>query len=292
MTDRFEKTFMIDFNLHQVPAAVGLEVGSDTGAAILGISKAAFEAHVGEVNAGVRNIAKRLLENPDLVRALENLDLMDTGTVMTVGDSITTYRWGYASILKAMLELHQPERQLRFLNVGQSGYTSTHGKELTFTQLLTQKPDLVTIKFGANDSKHFGAPNEPSLVSQVEYRENLDAMVRGFQRHTKAKIVLLSPTPVIESVVNSSLTYQAMQMTWDNADIRAFGATLKDIAEKRGLGFVDLYSIFGDTPNPNLYLEDGLHPSPAGHELILSTLLLRLERSQMEAGETDEIKHL
>jgi acyl-CoA thioesterase I len=284
MTERFKQTFMIDFNLHQVPAAIGLEVGSEAGAAILGMSKAAFEAHVAEVNAGVGTIAKRLLENPDLVRALENLDLVDTGTVMTVGDSITTYRWGYASILKAMLELHQPERQLRFLNVGQSGYTSTHGKELTFTQLLIQKPDLVTIKFGANDSKHFGAPTEPSLVSQAEYRENLNAMVQGFQRHTKAKIVLLSPTPVIESVVNSSLAYQSMQMTWDNADIRAFGAALKDIAHKRDLAFVDLYSIFGDTPNPNLYLEDGLHPSPAGHELILSTLLPRLERTQMEAG--------
>ena len=283
MTERFEQTFMIDFNLHQVPAAIGLEVGSVAGAAILGMSKAAFEAHVSEVNAGVRTIAKRLLENPDLVRALENLDLEHAGTVMTVGDSITTYRWGYASILKAMLELHQPECQRRFLNVGQSGYTSTHGKELTFTQLLIQKPDLVTIKFGANDSKHFGAPSEPSLVSQAEYRENLDAIVRGFQRHTKAKIVLLSPTPVIESVVNSSPAYQSMQMTWDNADLRAFGAALKDIAEKRGLVFVDLYSIFGDKPNPDLYLEDGLHPSPAGHELILSTLLPRLERSQMEA---------
>ncbi len=274
MSEQFEKAFMIDFNLHQVPAAIGLEVGSNAGAAILGMSKDAFEAHVAEVNVGVHNIAKRLLENPDLVRALENLDLADTGTVMTIGDSITTYRWGYASILKAMLELHQPERQRRFLNVGQSGYTSTHGKELTFTQLLIQRPDLVTIKFGANDSKHFGSPGEPSLVSQAEYRENLDAMARGFQRHTKAKIVLLSPTPVIESVVNSSLAYQAMHMTWDNADIRAFGAALKDIAQKRGLGFVDLYSIFGDTPNPDLYLEDGLHPSPAGHELIVSTLLL------------------
>jgi acyl-CoA thioesterase I len=207
---------------------------------------------------------------------------VDTGTLMTVGDSITTYRRGYAPILKAMLELHQPERQLRFLNVGQSGYTSTHGKELTFTQLLSQKPDLVTIEFGANDSKHFGGPSQPSLVSQGEYRENVDAMVRGFQSHTKAQIVLLSPTPVIESVVNSSLAYQSVYMTWDNADIRGFGAVLQDIAQKRGLTFVDLYSIFGDTPNPTLYLEDGLHPSPAGHELMLSRLLMALESTRME----------
>jgi lysophospholipase L1-like esterase len=228
------------------------------------------------VDAGVRQTAKRLLEKPDLARALEHLDRVVAGTLMTVGDSITTYRRGYAPILKAMLELQKPERQLRFVNVGQSGYTSTHGKELTFTQLLSQQPDLVTIKFGANDSKHFGSPNEPSLVSEGEYRENIDAMVRGFQNHTKARIVLLSPTPVIESLVNSSLAYQAVHMTWDNADIRGFGAVLKDIAQKRGLSFVDLYSIFGDTPNKTLYLEDGLHPSPEGHELMLSKLLLTL----------------
>jgi acyl-CoA thioesterase I len=283
MNEPFEKTFMVDFNLHQVPAAIGLEVGTEAGAAILGMSQDAFEAYVAQVDAGVRNTAKRLLEKPDLARALEHLELVAAGTLMTVGDSITTYRRGYAPILKAMLELHQPERRFRFLNVGQSGYTSTHGKELTFTQLLSQKPDLVTIKFGANDSKHFGNPNQPSLVSQDEYRENLDAMVRGFQRHTKAHIVLLSPTPVIESLVNSSLAYQSVYMTWDNADIRGFGAVLKDIAQKRGLSFVDLYSIFGDTPNPSLYLEDGLHPSPAGHELILSRMLLTLEGARMEA---------
>jgi lysophospholipase L1-like esterase len=284
MNEQFEKTFMIDFNLHQVPAALGLEVGVEAGAAILGMSQAAFAAHVAEVDAGVRKTAKRLLEKPDLARALEHLEQKNIGTLMTVGDSITTYRRGYAPILKAMLELHQPERQLRFLNVGQSGYTSTHGKELTFTQLLSQQPDLVTIKFGANDSKHFGSPSEPSLVSQNEYRENVDAMVRGFQNHTKAQIVLLSPTPVIESVVNSSLAYQSMHMTWDNADIRGFGTVLQAIAQKRGLTFVDFYSIFGDTPNPDLYLEDGLHPSPAGHELMLSRLLLTLEGTRMEAG--------
>jgi acyl-CoA thioesterase I len=284
MNEQFEKTFMIDFNLHQVPAAIGLEVGVDAGAAILGMSQDEFEAYVAEVDAEVRNTAKRLLEQPDLARALEHPDLVDTGTLMTVGDSITTYRRGYAPILKAMLELHQPERRLRFVNVGQSGYTSTHGKELTFTQLLSQKPDLVTIKFGVNDSKHFGSPSQPSLVSQDEYRENVDAMVRGFQRHTKAQIVLLSPTPVIESLVNSSLDYQSMHMTWDNADIRGFGAVLQDIAQKRGLTFVDFYSIFGDTPNPTLYLEDGLHPNPAGHELMLSRLLLTLQGTRMETG--------
>jgi lysophospholipase L1-like esterase len=284
MDEPFEKTFMVDFNLHQVPAAIGLEVGSEAGAAILGMSQVAFEAYVTEVDTEVRSTAKRLLEKPELAQAIKHLELRDAGTLMTIGDSITTYRRGYAPILKAMLELHQPERRLGFVNVGQSGYTSTHGKELTFTQLLSQKPDLVTIKFGANDGKRFGSPKEPSLVSQNEYRENLDAMVRGFQNHTDARIVLLSPTPVIESVVNSSLDYQSMHMTWDNADIRAFGKVLQDIAQKRGLIFVDFYSIFGDTPNPTLYLEDGLHPSPSGHELMLSRLLMTLEGSRMGAG--------
>ena len=64
MTERFAQTFMLDFNLHQVPAAIGLDVASEAGAAILGMSKAAFEAHVAEVNAGVHAVAKRLLENP------------------------------------------------------------------------------------------------------------------------------------------------------------------------------------------------------------------------------------
>ncbi len=277
-----ETKFMVDFNLHQVPAAVGLEVGLEAGAAIFGVTQVALETYIAEVDSEVRSTAKRLLEKPELARALEQLALKDAGMLMTIGDSITTYRRGYAPILKAMLGLHHPTRQLRFMNVGQSGYTSTHGKELTFTQLLSQNPDLVTIKFGANDSKHFGSPDQPSLVSSDEYRANLEAMVRGFQKHTKARVVLLSPTPVIENLVNSSLAYQAMHMTWDNADLRGFGVVLQEIAQKHGLTLVDFYSVFGDMPDPTLYLEDGLHPSPAGHELMVSTLLMTLGNARLE----------
>ena len=277
----FEASFMIDFNLHQVPAAVGLEVSARAGAAIVGNSEDQFLAYISNLKSQVRADAQRLLENPNLAQALEQLELSEGGTVITIGESITTYRRGYAELLGAMLELQFPEHRLRFLNVGQSGYTSTHGKELVFTQLLRLEPDLVTIKFGANDTKHFGGSTQPMLVSLEEYRQNIDSMVRGFQAHTRARIVLIAPAPIVEQVVNSSADYQAMHMTWDNADLRALGVILHEIAEHRQVSFVDFYSSLGDPPDPRLFLADGLHPGPNGHELMLNSLLLSLAHSQM-----------
>ena len=65
-------------------------------------------------------------------------------------------------------------------------------------------------------------------------------------------------------------------MTWNNADIRARAAVLYDLAHRYGLVLVDLIHLFGDAPDPDLYLPDGLHPGPAGHREILKAVLQTL----------------
>ena len=53
---------------------------------------------------------------------------------MMVGDSITTYRYGYARLFATLLTLVRPDDTIQILNVAQSGFTSIHGLELTYTQ--------------------------------------------------------------------------------------------------------------------------------------------------------------
>ena len=47
--------------------------------------------------------------------------------------------------------------------------------------------------------------------------------------------------------------------------------TIRQLAASRGIRLVDLERAFmaGGAPDPSLYLEDGLHPSPLGNKLIV-----------------------
>lgn len=101
------------------------------------------------------------------------------------------------------------------------------------------------------------------------------AIVQAFLKHSSARPVLFTPVPVVEDVVNSNPDFQLMRMTWNNDDIGARAGAVREIAQKHGLPLIDLVGLFGDSPDPTLYL-DGLHPGPAGHQLILETVLRTL----------------
>jgi acyl-CoA thioesterase-1 len=271
-----ETTFLIDFNLHWVPAALGLEVSPAAAAAMMEITEAEFMAYATAAEAEVKRTAAGLLDKAELRQAVDQLAIPAGGTVMAVGDSITTYRYSYARLLAAMVAIRRPDDDIRFLNVAQSGYTSTHGLENTFTQFLDHQPDWVFIKFGVNDCKLFGGPEAKTLVSLEEYRANMAGIVKAFLNHTPARPVLMTPAPVVEDVVNNNPDFQAMRMTWSNGDIQARADALRELADQQKLPFVDLMVLFGPTPDPALYVADGLHPGPAGQVLILEAVLRTL----------------
>jgi lysophospholipase L1-like esterase len=268
-----EITFLIDFNLHWVPAALGLDVPPEAAAAMFNIIEAQFLAYTSQVEAEVNRIAANFLTQPDLAQIIDGWSIPAGGKVMAIGDSITTYRYSYARLLAAMLDQRRPADQIQFVNVAQSGYTSTHGLENTYTQFLAQQPHRIFIMFGANDCKRFGSPATKTLVSAEEYRANLAGIVEAFIRHTPARPVLLTPTPVVEDLVNENPDYAAMRMIWDNTDIGACAAAVHDLAGQHQLPVVDLFDAFGPSPQPALYLADGLHPNSLGQQLILKQVL-------------------
>ncbi|MEP6986806.1 MAG: SGNH/GDSL hydrolase family protein [Chloroflexota bacterium] len=270
-----ENAFQIDFNFQQVPSALGVNIPPEAAAAMLNISVEQFTGYTEQAFAECTHVAQGLLDKRGtlgIIRKLKKSRKDAFSTIMTVGDSITTYRYGYAEILRALVGLVDPEQEATFFNHGRSGYTSTHGLEHTFTLYLAQRPDWVFLKYGANDTKCFGGDSSKLLVSIEEYTANFALMVEAYVK-IGARVVLMTPTPVVESIVNTNLEYQAMQMTWDNADIQACAKALKKIAKKNSVPLVDLVSLFTVKPDPFLYCPDGLHPGPAGHRLIIEAVL-------------------
>lgn len=279
-----ETTWQLDFNLQWVPAALGLAVPPAATAAIFGVSETALSAYADTVDAEVEEMARELLSRPEIQGALAAWPLAGGDTVLFLGDSITTYAYSYARLLAAMIGLQRPRAQITFANVAQSGYTSTHGLENTYTQFLAHDPNWVFLKYGVNDCKQFGGTGAKTLVSRAEYEANVRAMVQAFRQYTTARVVLLTPTPVVEDIVNENPDFKEMRMTWDNNNLRAFAEIVRQIGVRQELPVVDLMALYGPDPDPALYL-DGLHPAPAGHRLILQAVLNLLELLPAERGE-------
>lgn len=271
-----EIRLFIDLNIQQVPRAVGLDVPPAAAASILGITEAQFRAYIASVQADVRQMAAELLSQPQAAEAIDRLPVPPGGALMAVGDSITTHRRGYVQILRAMLDLRRPDDAVRVLNMGESGYTSTMGREIAYTLCVAQQPDLVLVMLGVNDCKRFGPTPKRTLVSIQEYGENMAAIVQAFSEHTSARLVLLTPTPIPEDVVNSYPDFVSMRMRFSNDDIRARAEVVRSLARSLGLPLVDLVTLFGGEPDPSLYSPEGLHPAPQGHRLIVREILKTL----------------
>ncbi|MCO6452798.1 MAG: hypothetical protein J5I90_18595 [Caldilineales bacterium] len=266
-------TFQIDFNVQTVAAAIGVPISDAAIAAVFGINEGDLSAYLAEVQKGVESVAVELLSDEELSTALRRWPTARGQKVMMVGDSITTYRRGYARLFEAMLALARPGDDIYVTNVAQSGFTSTHGLELTYTQLLAQKPDWVFIKYGGNDCKQFGGPDASTLVPIGYYEENLRRMVLAFRKHADASVILITPTPVVEDVVNTLPDFLPMHMTWDNRNLAAYAEVVRRLGRELDTPVADFYSLFGAKPSSAYFLEDGLHPNPKGHRLMVQRLV-------------------
>ena len=268
-----EVTFRIDFHTYRVPAAQGIDVPPAAAAAMLGITEAQFEHHAADAASRVKQMAGVLLSRQEIARAVERLPVPVGGTVMAVGDSITAYRCSYAELLAAMLPLRRPGDRLRLINAALSGYTSAQGLEYVYRYCLPQQPDLVFVMYGVNDSKHYGSSQARMLISNEDYRANMAAIIQAFNGYTSARLVLLTPAPVLEEVIAALPDFAARRLSWRNADLQERAGLVRRLAEDYSLPCVDLMAAFGPNPDPSFYLPDGLHLGPTGQQVILEQLL-------------------
>ncbi len=95
----------------------------------------------------------------------------------------------------------------------------------------------------------------------------------GFRDYSAARVVLISPIPVVPDMLRRVPDYVRQHQRWDNTDLYACADTLRSVAFQHGVPMVDLMEAFGAEPDPNLYFLDGLHAGPAGQELILRHVL-------------------
>lgn len=172
--------------------------------------------------------------------------------VVLIGDSI---RMGYqnhvASQLASRADIWVPEE-----NGGDSRKVLAHLDQW----VLARQPDLVHVNCGLHDLKRaFGAASEVPLD---EYERNVRQILQRLQRELDV-VVWATTTPVDESWHHQNKGFDRLE-----ADVEAYNATARAVAEDLGVPIDDLFAVVEREGKAQLLTQDGVHFTEEGSQLL------------------------
>jgi lysophospholipase L1-like esterase len=149
--------------------------------------------------------------------------------VVFLGDSITA-QYEYSTYIELYLTTRFPSGKMAFYNAGIGGDTATGGARRFATQVLAEKPTIVTIDFGMNDGG-YGGFDQGKADQFIRQTEQMLAMAKK----AGVRVALISPNAVEVRNNPTRKTYLETQLK--------FYAPLKELAAKYDVQFVDQYAL-------------------------------------------------
>jgi lysophospholipase L1-like esterase len=208
--------------------------------------------------------------------------------VVAFGDSTTAPRQVegaalavYADLLRAELPARGVTGQV--VNKGVGGHTTQDGMARFERDVLAEKPDLVIIQFGINDSTvnvWKTPPEAEPPVSLKQYTDNLTAMVRKLKAQ-HARVILMTPNPMRWTPdllgYYGKKPYIPADPMGLNVTMRPYVEAVRTVAAAEKVELVDVFNLFidyGEVKGRKIddLLLDGMHPSAAGHRLVADAL--------------------
>lgn len=170
--------------------------------------------------------------------------------VLCFGDSIT--KRGYPEVLADLLGV-------KVVNAGIGGNTTVGGLRRIDTALLKQKPRVVVILFGTNDSR----VDAPEVYVEVDrYAANLAKIIDRCEG-SGARTVLCTPPPVDEAAYFGRHVKARFDAVGGLAKLKAdYRAAVLQLSTVRGIPLVDLDALLAN--ETSWRSTDGVHPTPSG----------------------------
>lgn len=202
--------------------------------------------------------------------------------VCFIGDSITDIGL-YHSYLQLFYATRFPDRQIQYFPAGFSGGFAEDCLRRLQWDILARNPNVATVNFGMNDmGGDFGAPKaSPEEVDkaiqermnsvQIHYEKLLDALSAAGVR-----LVLMGP-----SIYDDTVQIDKNPPARANRPLTLWTQRVKEIAERRKLGFVDLNTKMKEV-NARLQAADAkativggdrVHPGAQGNLVMAYSIL-------------------
>lgn len=223
-----------------------------------------------QLSAEVRQSAEALLADTAFAKQVDRLPFAAGSTVVGFGDSLTDDLQSWLEILRQVLAIRRPKDQIKLVNAGASGESTT---QMLFRvpQVLSANPACIISMAGTNDARRFGSL-PVTQVSLTETRRNLGAFAEAAAKAGNVRWVWMTPPPVLEARVTGHWFWTPMATSWNAADVQAIGDAM--LASKERV--VDLRPAFAGAAGAELILDDGVHPTLQGQATILRALVATL----------------
>ena len=209
-----------------------------------------------------------IFENGDRI-VFAGDSVTDMGSAQPVGEGLfDNLGHSYVRVIENMLVSWYPELNIRITNSGISGNTSRDLLNRFDRDVLSLRPDWVSICIGINDVwRQFDVPAIPDdAVFPDEYYKNLETMILSVKDKVKG-IFLLSPYYMEPNREDK------MRKIMDE-----YVAICAELAEKHGCTFISfqsLYERFLQLRHSSCIAWDRVHPNQMGATLMAKEFLTK-----------------
>ncbi|MFD3261265.1 SGNH/GDSL hydrolase family protein [Paenibacillus lentus] len=200
--------------------------------------------------------------------------LKQDDVILFQGDSITdagrdysdysSLGHGYPLLIAGRLGHRYPEKNLTVLNRGISGNRAVDLQERWNEDCLALKPTVVSIYIGINDT--WRRYDNGSVTTSQQFESSYRDLLERTTKSLDARLVLVEPFV---------LPHPEDRKGW-REDLDPKIQVVRQLAREFGALLVSLDGLFAaacSKAEPSYWAGDGVHPSPAGHELIADAWL-------------------
>ncbi|PSR52047.1 lysophospholipase [Adhaeribacter arboris] len=210
----------------------------------------------------------------------------DGFTFLFQGDSITDGNrtrnndWnhvmghGYAYIIASKLWYEYPAKKFRFFNRGISGNKVTDLAARWQTDTLDIKPDVLSILIGINDVSTFLSGNQD--FSAEQYEKSYQALLQQTKQELpNVQLVLGEPFILPVGKVKEKWAEYSREVQKRREIVKKLSTEYQAIL----VGFQDAFNKALAKAPADYWIWDGIHPMPAGHELMAREWLKQVSKN-------------
>lgn len=212
------------------------------------------------------------------------IELEDGDTLVFLGDSIT-HQCLYTQYVEDYFYTRYPQTRIHFHNAGVGGDRAIDALIRLDRDVALLKPKYVTILLGMNDGRY--TKFEQQIFAT--YEKDMTTLLERLS-DMGAEAIPMTPTMFDSRAarIRDKNPSREVRNTYYNGVLAYYGSWLREQAQQRGLGFVDMYSPLNNLTfqarkkEPGFtMIADAVHPGPAGQAVMAFAMLndMHLNRS-------------
>lgn len=214
-----------------------------------------------------------------------------------LGDSITAGGWsnpaGYVRLVMAGLEANEVKAEA--IPAGVSGHKSNQMLERLERDVLSKKPNWMTLSCGVNDVWHgkHGVPLDDAQAKAQTYEKRGNEPDKGTYQKNITQIVEQAQAAGAKPVILTATVIKEDLNNPENKALEPYNAFLRDLAKTKKLPIADLNTAFqerikaANTPGKNAFTADGVHMNEEGNKVMALGVLkaFGLDAAQLTKAE-------